>query len=134
MPTVTKTAQAEKDYLELLKDARKTVTVSLPAQTGTPDEIRERNEAALKAVGWKGQVYTITPAKPTYSYYSRSNTTPAQAKYERPYTKQEIETAGPRLYEAHLKAIRKAEQQRRKNIVKLRELQRKLDLPLYEGV
>lgn len=132
--TVSKPAQAETlNYHELLKDARKTISVSLPAQTGTPDYIRERNEAALRAVGWRNQEYTITPAKHNYSYYDGNSTIPAKAIFERPYTKQEIDDNGERLYAALLKAQRKAAIQRAKDIAKLRALQRKLNLPLYEG-
>lgn len=133
MPTATADVTEQQDYKELLKNARKTITVALQAQSGTPDEIRENNENALRAVGWKGEPYTITPAKVNYSYYGRNNLSPAQAKYERPYTAAEIKEAGPRLYAAHQKALRRAAQQRAKNITKLRALQRKLDLPLYEG-
>lgn len=134
MPS-TKTAPAENlDYRKLLKDATKTITVSLPEQSGTPEEIQEKNEAALKAVGWTGQPYTITPA--TRSRYSRYSgyydSQPARAKFERKLTLKEIDRDGPALWKKHLAAVEKARKQRAKDIVKLRALQRKLGLPLYE--
>lgn len=136
MPTATKTKPVDtNNYAELLKDATKTITVDLPSQSGTLDQIREKNEIALKAAGWTGQDYTITPATQRYSYYSYGNShVPAKAKFERLLTAEEIATDGPKLYKAKLAAEKKAATARAKNIAKLRELQTKLGLPLYEGV
>lgn len=138
MPTATKTKPKTVDtnnYAELLKGATKTVSVDLPTQSGTLDQIRAKNEIALKDAGWEGQEYTIIAATKRYSYYSYGNShIPAKAKFERPLTAEEITADGPKLYKAKLAAERKAAAARKKNIAKLRELQTKLDLPLYEGV
>ena len=140
MPSATKTKAAPKidtnNYAELLKGATKVVIVDLPSQTGTLDQIREKNEIALRAAGWTGEEYTITPARAgRYDYYYRNQgTTPAKAKYSRLLTAEEIAADGPKLYKAKVAAEKKAAAARAKNVAKLRELQVKLGLPLYEGV